>query len=195
MFFRKSRSKNLSADFLSELKSYIDLNYLPPAPLYSGVCAAPVSRAKQRSFGSAKESAPAIEAPMISGDSCAPDSDDLYEAVSRLDESFSEMLLRKIDELGMTDAECYKRAGIDRRLFSKIRANRLYKPSKQTAVAFAMALRLQPGEARELLFKAGYALSRSSVFDVIVEFFITRGNYNIMELNEALYEFDQPLVS
>ncbi len=94
----------------------------------------------------------------------------LSDALSMLDESFADMLFRKIDERGMTDAQCYKKAGIDRKLFSKIRGNRLYKPSRPTAVALAVALELSMDETKELLMKAGYALSHSSKFDIIIEF-------------------------
>jgi O-acetyl-ADP-ribose deacetylase (regulator of RNase III) len=118
----------------------------------------------------------------------------LQDLVGNLDEPFSATLLRLIDGTGKKDAEIYRRANIDRRLFSKIRGNAHYAPSKPTVLAFAVALELNLGQTADLLARAGFALSHSRKFDVIVEYFIQSRRYDIFEINEVLFNYDQPLL-
>lgn len=118
----------------------------------------------------------------------------LDDVVRNVSETWSESLLRLITEKGYTDTEVYKRANVDRKLFSKIRSNKDYQPKKNTAVAFALALKLNVDETKDLLGKAGYAFSPSSRFDLIIEYFIDQNVYDLMVINMALFEHDQPLL-
>lgn len=122
---------------------------------------------------------------------CAPRLDDL---LNNLDEGFSPTLLHLIDERGLTDAQAYRRANVSRQLFSKIRKDPDYRPTKQTVLAFAVALGLTLEEARDLLARAGFALSHSSRFDVIVEYFLVKGPRDVMVVNQALYDYGEPLL-
>lgn len=119
----------------------------------------------------------------------------LREYMKSMDKPFAYKLFDLIDERGMTDVECYKKANVDKKTFSKIKCNpKTYKPSKQTAVAFAIALRLNLEETQDLLASAGMTLSRGIVFDKIIRYFIQKEVYDIFEINEALFEFDQVLL-
>ncbi len=188
------RAYQISGRLFADIAAYIDDHYVEE---HSDSHFARLSRMKQLADEKAIADDQAVREHAVYSAPWAPTAAaprTLDEALSQIDESFSEMLLRKIDEKGMTDAQCYKKANIDRKLFSKIRSDRLYKPSKPTALAFAIALELSLDETRDLLMKAGFALSHSNKFDIIIAYFIEHGNYNVFEINEALFAFDQSLL-
>lgn len=198
-----------SVGLLGELREFIDDTYVDESPYArrgwgrardaelegaflaeASPCHAPVPASMPPSVA-AGAAAPVASPPLVGGE---PLDDDLARRLDALDAPFSEALLALIDARGLTDAQVYKRANLSRQLFSKIRSNPAYRPTKPTAVALAMALELDVDETQGLLARAGLTLSHSSRFDVIVEFFIARGVFDVLRVNEALFAFDQPLL-
>lgn len=174
---------------LGELREYVDDAYVDNSPHLRDRSAELRELCVPEAWPLAAE--PPAPAPAAGG---PVPPDELAERLEHLDASFSEALLALIDERGLTDAQVYRRANLSRQLFSKIRSRPDYRPSKPTAVALALALGLTLPQAQELLAHAGLTLSRSSKFDVIVEFYLARGVHDVMAVNEALFAFDQPLL-
>lgn len=179
----------LSEKLFKSVSSYIDENYIRSKTFDE--------YGTERLYGSRLETRRIREqecSDMSVGAAIPMDSDDWGQLLKDLDAGFSETLLQLIDRTGKKDSEIYKKANVDRKLFSKIRNNMDYRPSKTTALAFAFALELDIDETKDFIGRAGFALSHSSKFDVIVEYFLVNGNYNVFELNEVLFAFDQPLI-
>ncbi len=170
----------LEAGFTTQLESYIAQRYTGGGGLFGRS----FDRAPPRPPGTARVFAAAPAERVRS----------LEDMLKKVDAGFSETLLRLIDKSGRKDSEVYKAANIDRKLFSKIRSNPGYRPSKATALALAFALRLDLDATRDLIGRAGYTLTHASVMDIIIEYYITNGNYDIFELNETLFRYDQPIL-
>jgi len=197
----------LSQKLFRSVASYIDANYVQEKTLAEyGVSNKrdvrdtqlnQLEETLQRRFRARRQEAegdfalPPMPSPVCMA---APTSNDLESLLKQTDAGFSETLLKLIDRTGKKDSEIYKRANIDRKLFSKIRNNPNYKPSKPTAIAFAIALELDLEETLDFIGRAGYTLSHSSKFDIIIEYFIKQKNYDIFEINSTLFRFDQSLL-
>lgn len=178
----EKQSFELSEKLFKSVSSYIDANY--------------VSDKMNLEYGTSKLRRFDYEEMLLRESSYEITSkmSNLDGMLENLDKGFSETLLYLIDRTGKKDSEIYKKANVDRKLFSKIRNNADYRPSKATAIAFAIALELSMDETDDLLARAGIALSQSNKFDVIVRYFIENKKYDIFELNSVLFEFDQPLI-
>lgn len=163
-------------------------------PFSADVCSYASYEVPRAVVASEKVSSPKCSAPYPT-DKGSVDGQSLHEYMKKMDKPFAYKLFDYIDERGMTDVECYKKANVDKKTFSKIKCNpQTYKPSKQTAVAFAIALKLDLEETQDLLASAGLTLSGSFVFDKIIRYFIQKEVYDIFAINEALFEFDQVLL-
>ena len=116
----------------------------------------------------------------------------LIDMLADIDDNFAVTLLKLIDIRGITDVECYKKANVSKQTWYKIMNEKDYKPSKNTVISFAIALELSLKETKHLLSTVGFALSKSSKFDIIIEYFLLNEEYNIFTINETLFKFDQP---
>ena len=188
-------SFKLSEKLFQSVASYIDQHYVDECTLAAyGAVEESRSRIRRRRDMEICESRCLQEemlpyAPMVASKAAS-----LEDMLRQTDAGFTETLLKLIDKTGKKDSEIYKKALLSKQHFSKIRNNPNYKPTKPTAISLALALELNLEETKDLIGRAGYALTNSSKFDLIIRYFIEQGNYNVVEINIALYEFDQTLL-
>ena len=178
-------SYRLSEKLFQSVASYIDENYVERHQLRA------YGRAEERRRADCLRCEKAAPAEMMP---CAPMAASLEDVLRQEDAGFTETLLKLIDRTGKKDSEVYKRANLSKQHFSKIRNNPHYKPTKPTAITLALALELSLDETKDLIGRAGYALTNSSKFDLIIRYFIEQGNYNVVEINCVLFEHDQSLL-
>ena len=193
---------SINKELLDDVIRFVKERYIPADVIYTGSAAMSMgSSPKKKLFGFQKAGRamemrsampPSAMAECCDEAATAPNIDSFID--SRIDESFSQMLLRKIDEAGIKDSDCYNRAHLNRALFNKIKNDPGYRTSRETVIALGLALHLNRPEFCELLTKAGFALSPSSKFDVIIDFCLHNRIYDIMEVNELLFEHDQTLL-
>lgn len=199
MLFEKKRQDNasckLSQDLIQSIASYIDANYVDECKTIA-YGAVPENRRQTRCRQGMEvcESSAVLEELLPCAPMAASKAMSLEDMLKQADAGFSETLLKLIDKTGKKDSDIYKKANLSKQHFSKIRNNPNYKPTKTTAISLALALELDLEQTKDLIGRAGYALTNSSKFDLIIRYFIEQGNYNVMEINIALYEFDQTLL-
>ena len=184
---------SLSEKLFNRVASYIDENYVQAketAEYGAAFHRSNRSAYRRRRDMEVCERSAVFEEPLP----CASKAMSLEDMLKQADAGFTETLLKLIDQTGKKDSEVYKKANISKQHFSKIRNNPNYKPTKPTAIALALALELDLDATKDLIGRAGYALTNSSKFDLIIRYFIEQGNYNVVEINIALYEFDQNLL-
>ena len=183
-------SFRLSGQLFERVTSYIDENYIQSKP-------APTIPRASRCLREERAVLPAeemVRCEALAAPALRQKSPSLNDLLAHTDAGFSETLFALIDRTGKKDSDIYKRANISRQHFSKIRNDFGYKPTKATAIALALALQLDLEQTRDLIGRAGFTLSNSSKFDLIIRYFIESRNFNVVEINLALYEFDQPLL-
>lgn len=191
------KSYSLSAELYGDIDAYINDNYVADKVSEEYPTTPHRSHLLQSAGGVFRAPARAASAPMEDREICAsfgaaPAERSLDDVIGNLDKTFMEMVFSFADAKGMTDVEVQKKANLDRKAFSKLKCGTTKNPSKSTALALAIALELDLDDTKDLLSRAGLALSPCSKQDLIVQYFIERKAYNINEINVALFDHKEP---